>query len=204
VVQQESAGPPAGDLALSDPLGSHEYAADVAAERAVAGMAVGEQPSAPAAAVQRQPQDSGQQGGSPPDLGIAEPGVIPNGGDVGIPHSDDTLNVQWVAANLGGSDSTAFGDRLHIYQVSTETMRCPGSDDELGSPIYDSDTDSEASLQEIPIPAGAISTQLMEIEVGPFPSGSYRFTVTVNSDNGDAAEVNHANNTTWNCINIEE
>jgi hypothetical protein len=213
VIQQESAGPigEGDNLSITDPAGPEERAADKAADHALSGGAGGITAGHPAAngvsraVLQRQPQQqpTGPQPGPAPDLTIAPPGVIPNGGAVGIPHSTDTINVQWTAANVGAAASRAFGDKLQVFKVSDETNQCPGSDADLGDPVYDSDNDQNANVQEGPIPAGQVSQQLMSVTVGPFPSGSYRFTVTVNADQAESNETNSANNTTFNCIDIQ-
>ena len=138
-------------------------------------------------------------GGGQPDLQIINPGVIPS---LAIVHATDSFDVQWVTGNLGTAASQPFKDRLQVFKVSDDTNQCPGSDADLGDAIYDSDNDSNVNLQEGPI-APLQRGPLMEGTVGPFTSGSYRLTVTVNSDFGERNESNTDNNSSFNCINIE-
>jgi len=100
--------------------------------------------------------------------------------DLVLPAAETTL-LRPIAAQVA-QRATVY--ESPVFKVSDETNQCPGSDADLGDPVYDSDTDQNANVQEGPIPAGQVRQQLMAVTVGPFPSGSYRFTVTVNADQG--------------------
>jgi hypothetical protein len=122
-------------------------------------------------------------------LQIADPGVIP---DSAIIHSDETFRVQWKAVNLGPDDAPAFTDRL---VVSAIPEGCPGSDDQDHPVVYDSTTDGLADdFAEPALPAGTAGP-LMAPMVGPFGTGSYRLTVTLDADGPNPVS-------TFNCIEI--
>jgi hypothetical protein len=111
--------------------------------------------------------------------------------DSAIIHDTEGFGVQWQAQNLGPDDTPLFVDRLVITQVES----CPGDDSQDNPVLYDSTTDGDPSEFEEPeIPAGTTGP-LMIAQVGPFPVGSYRLTVTL--DDGGQSPA-----TTFNCIEI--
>ena len=114
--------------------------------------------------------------------------VIP---DKAIIHDDETFRVQWKAFNTGQVDSPAFTDRLVVTLIAEG---CPGSDDQEHPVVYDSNVDGNAQhFLESSLAAGA-EGDLMQPIVGPFPAGSYRLTVTL--------DTNSSMTTTFNCIDI--
>ena len=122
-----------------------------------------------------------------PDIVFAT-SVIP---DKAVIHDDDAFRVQWKAFNGGLADSPAFNDRLVVTLI---TEGCPGSDDKDHPVVFDSDTDGDSQdFLEPPLAAGA-EGNLMQPMVGPFPAGSYRLTVTV--------DTKSSMTTTFNCIDI--
>ena len=122
-----------------------------------------------------------------PDI-IFATSVIP---DKAIIHDDDTFRVQWKTFSAGQVNSPAFNDRLVVTFIAEG---CPGSDDQDHPVVYDSDTDGDSQdFLEPPLAAGA-EGNLMQPMVGPFPAGSYRLTVTL--------DTNSSMTTTFNCIDI--
>jgi hypothetical protein len=122
-----------------------------------------------------------------PDIVFAT-SVIP---DKAIIHDDDAFRVQWKAFNAGQVNSPAFNDRLVITLIAEG---CPGSDDQDHPVVYDSETDGDSQdFLEPPLAVGA-EGDLMQPIVGPLAAGSYRLSVTLDTDSSMT--------TTFNCINI--
>ncbi|WP_396908281.1 hypothetical protein [Mycolicibacterium sp.] len=114
--------------------------------------------------------------------------------DSAIIHDNEGFGVQWQAQNLGPDDAPAFVDRLVITQVES----CPGDDSQDNPVHYDSATDADdPSAFEEPELQANTTGPLMVAQVGPFPAGSYRLTVTLD-DGGESPA------TTFNCIEIVE
>ena len=78
--------------------------------------------------------------------------------------------------------------------VTLQPEGCPGSDDQDHPVVYDSDKDGDPQdFLEASLKAGA-EGPLMQPMVGPFAAGSYRLTVTLDTDS--------ASTTTFNCVDI--
>ena len=114
--------------------------------------------------------------------------VIP---DKAIIHDDEAFRVQWQAFNAGQVDSPEFDDRLVVTLIAEG---CPGSDDTDHPVVYDSDTDGDPQDFHEPALAAGATGNLMQPLVGPFATGSYRLTVTL--------DRNSSMTTTFNCIAI--
>jgi hypothetical protein len=111
--------------------------------------------------------------------------------DKAIVHDNEAFRVQWQAFNAGQVDSPAFSDRLVVTFIAEG---CPGSDDTDHPVVYDSDTDGDPQeFLEPPLAAGA-EGNLMQPTVGPFTAGSYRLTVTL--------DTNSSMTTSFNCKDI--
>lgn len=122
-----------------------------------------------------------------PQLVFAAP-VVP---DKAIIHDDESFAVKWKAFNAGPDDAPGFLDRLQVLSVPEG---CPGSDDVEHEAVFDSQTeDDQAAFSEDPIPVGS-EGRLMAATVGPFATGAYRLTVTL--------DVGGSEVTTFNCIDI--
>ena len=124
-----------------------------------------------------------------PNLAFGGDGTIVP--DKAIIHDNETFAVQWTAHNLGPGDAPAFTDLLVVTRIPEG---CPGSDDQDHPVVFNSATDGNPQdYMEQPLAAGAIGS-LMQPSVGPFPTGSYRLTVTLAQD--------LANVTNFNCVDI--
>lgn len=134
--------------------------------------------------------DSDSNGGAaPPNLTFGGDGTIVP--DKAIIHDDETFAVQWIARNLGPGDAPAFTDLPVVTRIPEG---CPGSDDQDHPVVFNSSTDGNPQdYQEPPLAAGA-SGSLMQPTVGPFPTGSYRLTVTLAQGLADVSN--------FNCIDI--
>lgn len=132
---------------------------------------------------------SGQGAAGSSGAGAAVPNIVfadlnvPSGGSVGhivpslsIIHDNDSFAVQWAARNLGPGNAAAFTDLLVVTSIPEG---CPGSDDQDHAVVFDSSQSGNAQdYMEGPLPAGATSPGVQPT-VGPFPTGSYRLTVTL-------------------------
>jgi hypothetical protein len=114
--------------------------------------------------------------------------------DRAIVHDDESFRVQWSALNASNQDVPAFIDRLVVFSIPEG---CPGSDDLEHEVMYDSDVDGDVNDFAEPELAAGATGPLMQPSVGPFPTGSYRLTVTLANDSGQGM-------TTFNCIEIQE
>jgi hypothetical protein len=104
--------------------------------------------------------------------------------DKTIIHDNDSFSVQWVAVNLTDIDMKPFTDGLVITSIPEG---CPGTDGADHPVVFDSSTDGNASdYSETSLPARSAGS-LMQPNVGPFPVGSYRLTVTLDRDFGRGA-----------------
>ncbi|MFF7976619.1 hypothetical protein [Streptomyces sp. NPDC007905] len=126
-----------------------------------------------------------------PDIVFAD-GDNPITPDKTIVHDNEAFRVQWAARNISTQDVPAFVDRLLIQSIPEG---CPGSDSTDHDVVFDSDTDADPNdVSEPDLPIGQAGP-LMNPSVGPFPTGSYRLTVTLANDLG-------VGKTTFNCIEI--
>lgn len=111
---------------------------------------------------------------------------------ISIIHDDESFRVEWVAFNVSAQDLPSFVDRLLVERIPEG---CPGSDDVEHEAVFDSDVDGDpADFTEPDLLAGETGP-LMEPQVGPFPVGDYRLTVTLANDLG----VGH---TTFHCVPV--
>ena len=111
--------------------------------------------------------------------------------DKAIVHDNETFRVQWRSFNAGSVDQEPFDDRLVVHEIPEG---CPGSDDQDHPIVFDSQGDGEAEdYAEAGLRPGE-EGRLMEPTVGPFPVGSYRLTVTLDT----ASSMT----TSFNCIEI--
>ena len=111
--------------------------------------------------------------------------------DKAIVHDNEPFRVQWKAFNAGPSEQDAFDDRLVVHAIPEG---CPGSDDKEYPIVFDSQVDGEPSdFAEDPLGPGE-DGRVMEPSVGPFPAGSYRLTVTLDTASSMTAS--------FNCIEI--
>lgn len=138
--------------------------------------------------------DSTAETGTAPGAGTQAVQIVFSGGvfpDKAILHDNERFAVQWAAHNAGTQDTPAFTDALVVYSIPEG---CPGSDDQEHPVMFSSDQDGNAAdYAEGPIPAGQDGAP-MQATVGPFPTGSYRLTVTLARGLADVM--------TFNCIEI--
>ena len=122
-----------------------------------------------------------------PDITFATPVIT----DKQIIHADDTFRGQWKAFNAGPVNNPGFTDRL---VVTLMPEGCPGSDDQDHAVVYDSDKDGDPQDFFEPSLSTGAEGPLMQPMVGPFAVGSYRLTVTL--------DTNSTLMTTFNCVDI--
>jgi hypothetical protein len=110
--------------------------------------------------------------------------------DKAIIHEDEAFRVQWHAFNAGQADSPGFSDRLVVTLLAEG---CPGSDAQDHPVVFDSDTDGDSQdFLEPPLAVGAEGKPMQPL-AGPFAAGSYRLTVTLDTN---------STTTSFSCIEI--